>query len=153
MPIVEKTSNLIHAGFGSATPEPDPARARGRPIVAAGRVDNAADDSQNSKYHLVDLPADAIMDARTAMQVENWGFATVSIGTDSDVDAIISVAKSAGTVASPFTQFGAQFAKPLWEALGLSAPPDNGMISIYAHGPANATGAGHMLFEFHYRFR
>ena len=145
MPVVKVKSDLT-------TGETDPARARGRPIVAAGTVINGASDSANSSYHLANLPSCAILDARTAFQVQNWGFATVSIGTASDIDALVSVLKSAGNVVSPVVQFDAKHGLPLWQVLGLAADP-GGDIGIYAHGPANATGAGSMKYEFHYRFR
>ncbi len=132
--------------------EPDPARHRGRPIVAALAVANAATDSIGSKYHLIDLPSCAILDARTAFQVQNWGFADIRIGTESDNDALVSVLKSAGNVVSPVVQFDAKHGKPLWQVLGLAADP-GGMIGIYAHAIAAATGAGTMLAEIHYRFR
>lgn len=152
MPIVTGRSDLIpdrDTGYSG----PDPEQARGRPIVAAGVVANAATDSAASKYHLVDLPAGAILDALTGFKVDGWGFATVSIGTETDADALISVARSAGANVTPVTRFGANHGKPLWEVLGLAEAPANGIIALFAHGPANATAAGTMPFEIHYRFR
>jgi hypothetical protein len=132
--------------------EPDPAQHRGRPIVAAFTVTNAATDSNGSRYHLVDLPSCAILDARTAFQVQNWGFAAIRVGTQTDVDALVSVLKSAGNVVSPVVQFDAKHGKPLWEVLGLASDP-GGNIGLFAHAIADATGAGTMLGEIHYRFR
>ncbi len=151
MSIVKGFSDLIVSGFDVV--EPDPARARGRLVIATGRVDNAAGDLDGSSYHLVDIPADAIFDAHTAFQVQNTGFAAIRIGTEDDIDALVSVAKSAGNVVSPVAQFDAKHGKPAWQALGLEARPASGWISLYQHAIANATGAGHMLFEIHYRFR
>ncbi|WP_333828290.1 hypothetical protein [Pararhodobacter sp.] len=151
MPIVNGQSDLISDGAGAQGI--DPARARGRPIVVAGTVTNAADDLSGSMYHLCDLPAACILDAGTALQVENTGFAAIRVGTVDDVDALVSVLKSAGNVHSPVTQFDSGFGLPLWERLGLAAEPKSGVISLYQHAIANATGAGTMLFEFHYRFR
>lgn len=131
----------------------DPARARGRSICATGTVTNAATDNTNSTYHLADIPADAILDSRTAFQVQNWGFATVRLGTLLDNDALHTVLKSVGNVVSPVAFGDARHGQPLWQALGLAAAPDSGMISLYAHGIADATGAGSMKFEIHYRFR
>lgn len=151
MPVVTKKSTLIadaDIGYHGADPE----LARGRPIVATGTQANAADDLSGSTFHLVDLPADCILDSRTAFDVENWGFATVSIGTQTDVDALVSVLKSAGNTVSPIAFGDANHGKALWEVLGLAASP-GGMIGLYAHAVANATGAGSMPFEVHYRFR
>lgn len=131
----------------------DPEITRGRPIVSAGRVTNAATDSAGSKYHLVDLPADALLDALTTFKVDGWGFATVSIGTEIDIDALVTVAKSAGALVTPVTRLGAWHQKRIWEVVGLAKPPANNIVSLWAHGPANATAAGSMVFEIHYRFR
>lgn len=151
MSIVKGFSDLIVSGFDVV--EPDPARARGEIVVATGRVNNAAGDLSGSSYHLVDIPADALFDPRTAFQVQNWGYAGIRIGTEDDIDALVSVAKADGNVVSPVVQFDAKHGKPAWEVLGYEARPKSGWVSLYAHGPANATGAGHMLFEVHYRFR
>lgn len=152
MAVVEVKSNLVGDNLTNTVPA-DPELVRGRPIVATGTVANAADDSAGSMYHLVDVPAYAILDSRTAFDVENWGFATVSIGTKDDADALISVLKSAGNTVSPITFGDANHGLPLWQVLGLAAEPASGVISLYAHGPANATGAGAMPFEIHYRAR
>lgn len=152
MAIVKKVSDLVKDYNDPTTREADPAKVRGRPIVAAGTVTNAATDSNGSSYHLVDLPSCAILDARTAFQVQNTGFAAIRIGTKTDVDALVSVLKSAGNVVSPVAQFDAKHGKPLWEVLGMAADP-GGMIGLYQHAIADATGAGSMLFEIHYRFR
>lgn len=152
MPIVNKKSDLF-ADRSLDEVVPDPARARGRPICATLTVANAADDSNTSSYHLCDIPADAILDSRTAFQVQNWGFAAIRIGTKTDVDALVSVLKSAGNVVNPITFGDAKHGLPAWEALGLSAPPESGIIGLYAHAIANATGAGSMKGEVHYRFR
>lgn len=152
MPIVNEKSDL-YADRDADIPAPDPERARGRPIVAAGTVDNTATDLAGSTYHLVTLPAEAILDAQTIFKVDGWGFATVSIGTRDDADALVSVARSAGTTVSPVERLGAQHGLALWQVLGLAAAPANGQIDLFAHGPANATGAGTMPFEIHYRFR
>ncbi len=130
----------------------DPAKARGRPIVATFTVANAADDSSGSKYLLGRFPSECILDSRTAFQVQNWGFATVNIGTAEDIDALGTVAKSAGNVYSPIAFGDARHGLPLWEALGLAADP-GGEIELYAHASAGATGAGSMKGEIHYRYR
>lgn len=152
MPVVKGKSDLISdpsTGYAG----PDPEIARGRPIVAAGRVANAATDTAGSKYHLIDLPADALLDALTTFKVDGWGYATVSIGTETDIDALVTVAKSAGANVVPVVRLGPLHQKRIWEILGLPAAPKSGVVSLWAHGPANATAAGTMLFEIHYRFR
>jgi len=145
MAIVKGKSDILSA-------DADPAKARGRPIVTTFTVTNAATDSNTSRYHLCDLPSCAILDARTAFQVQNWGFAAIRIGTYDDVDALVAVLKSAGNVVSPVVQFDAKHGKPLWEVLGLAADP-GGQIGLYAHAIADSTGAGSMMGEVHYRFR
>ncbi|AZB54434.1 hypothetical protein EBL89_03520 [Cereibacter sphaeroides] len=151
MAVVSKKSDLfpdIRAGDAV----PDPAKARGRSICAAFTVTNLSTDSSGSMYHLVDIPADAIIDSRTAFQVQNWGFATVNIGTKSDIDALGTVAKSAGNVYQPVAFGDAKHGLPAWQALGLSAAPENNVISLYAHASAAATGAGTLKGELHYRY-
>lgn len=130
----------------------DPAKLRGRPIVITFTVENAAGDSSGSTYLLAKLPSEAILDSRTAFQVQNWGFAQVNIGTDSDIDAVGTVAKTAGNVYSPVAFGDAKHGLPLWEILGMAKDP-GGDIYLYAHASANATGAGSMKGEIHYRFR
>lgn len=150
MAVVNETSDLFPDRMaGDAIP--DPARARGRSICATGTVANGASDSSGSTYHLVDLPADAILDSRTAFDVENWGFAAIRIGTKSDVDALVAVLKAAGNTVSPVAFGDAKHGLPLWQVLGLSARPAGNVISLYAHAIAAATGAGSMPFEVHYR--
>lgn len=152
MPIVNTKSDLI-ADYLAGQPAAEPELARGRPIVATGTVANAADDLNGSKYHLADLPADCLLDPRTAFDVENWGFAAIRIGTETDVDALSAVLKSAGNTVSPVAFGDANHGKRLWEVLGLAEAPANGMIGIYAHAIADATGAGSMPFAIHYIFR
>lgn len=152
MAVVSIKSNLV-TDRAANVPNADPEYVRGRPVIATGTVANGASDSSGSKYHLVDIPAHAILDSRTAFDVENWGFATVSIGTESDVDALKQVLKSAGNTVSPIAFGDANHGKPIWQVLGLSAEPPSGMVSLYAHAIADAAGAGSMPFEIHYRTR
>ncbi|HMO07026.1 MAG TPA: hypothetical protein PKD10_05180 [Paracoccaceae bacterium] len=151
MPIVIKRSTII-TDPRQLEPGPDPVFARGRPIVSAFSVANAADDSSGSMYHLVDLPSDCSLDHVTAFQVQNWGFAAVRIGTRSSIAALVSVARADANVHVPMAIFDARWAKPLWQQLGLSADP-RGMIGLWAHAIAGATGAGSMLCHIGYRFR
>lgn len=152
MAVVKTKSNLITDRANNVI-NADPELVRGRPVVCTGTVANAASDSAGSTYHLADIPAHAILDSRTAFGVASWGFATVSIGTGDDVDALVQVLKSAGNTVSPIAFADANHGKPLWQVLGLAAEPASGMISLYAHAIAAATGAGSMKFEIHYRTR
>jgi len=145
MPIVKKKSDW----HGDTV---DPARQKGRPIVAALTQTNAADDLSGSTFHLIDLPSDCILDRATQFQVQNWGFAAIRVGTRTDPEALISQTKATENVVTPVAKFGADHGKPLWEVLGLAANP-GGTIGLYAHAIANATGAGSMLAEIHYRYR
>lgn len=153
MAVVNLTSDLITSG-GWGDNGVDPAKARGRPIVAVGNVANGASDSSGSTYHLADLPADCILQPETILKVDAWGFAQVVIGTLTDTDALLDVARSAATTQSPVT-FGAagSHGLPLWQVLGMAAPPANNVISLYAHSEAGATGAGSMPFRFVYLHR
>lgn len=151
MAVVNGRSNLIPDHYAGEI-APDPEIARGRPIVATGIVTNGAADSNLSMYHLADLPADCILDPRTIFDVENWGFAQVVIGTKTDTDALVDVARSAATSKAPIVFGDANHLKRLWEVLGLAESP-GGLIGIWAHAEAGATGAGNMPFEFHYRWR
>jgi hypothetical protein len=152
MPVVQKKSDLYKTQplLGEATP--DPARARGQNIIAAFTVANAADDLATSQFLLADLPSDCILGHETWFKVDAWGFATVNIGTKALPTALITILKSAGTYVTPLTKGDAKHGVALWEALGLAKDP-GGTIGIYATGPANATGAGSMKGEFHYRYR
>lgn len=151
MAVVNKLSSLIpdHANDYHG---PDPELARGRPIMATGTVTNGATDSTLSTYKLASLPSNCILGDRTKFDVENWGFATVNIGTKDDIDALFTVLKSAGNTVTPVVFGDAKHGKRLWEVLGLAADP-GGMIDLYAHASAGATGAGSMPFQFEYFFR
>jgi hypothetical protein len=152
MPIVHRTSNIVKDYYNPASVEPDPALARGRMIVAALTQTNAADDLSGSSYHLIDLPSDCILDSATQFDVEDWGFAGIRVGTKTDIDALINQTKATANVVTPVAKFGANHGKALWQVLGMAADP-GGTIGLYAHGPANAVGAGTMLAEIHYRYR
>ena len=145
MPVVNKKSDLFGADV-------DPAKARGRPIVATFNVVNAADDSALSTFLLARIPSEAILAPSTAFQVQNWGFATVNIGTLTGVTALGTIPKATGPVYQPIIFGDARHGLPLWEQLGLAANP-GGTIDLYAHAPAAAVAAGSMKGEIHYRFR
>ncbi|WP_226783190.1 hypothetical protein [Oceaniglobus trochenteri] len=149
MAIINGTSSLIHDPYDPASRPPDPAVARGRIVVMTGILLNAATDSNGSKYHLADLPSNCLMDPGTQFDVENDGFAQIVIGTESDADALIDVAKSGGNTITPFAFGDANHGKRLWEILGLAADP-GGNIALWKHAEANATGAGNMPFVIKY---
>lgn len=130
----------------------DPMFARGRPIVAKFTVTNLSTDNSGSKYLLAELPSDCTLDIGTAFKVDGWGFATIRIGTKTDNDALVDVARSAAAQHVPLANGDAKDGKQLWEQLGLAADP-GGTIGIWAHGVADATGAGTMKGRFEYLYR
>lgn len=152
MAVVNGKSDLV-SNRETNYPGPDPEMARGRPIVASGSVANAATDNTGSTYLLTSIPADAVIDALTCFGVSSWGFADIRIGTRTDPVALVSVLKSAGATVTPVTRLGPQHGKRLWQLLGLPKAPASGIVDLYAHAINNATGAGTMNFEIHYRFR
>lgn len=153
MAVVTEKSNLFKQPSDPLGAEPKPELARGRPIVATGLMTNLATDNTGSKYLLAEVPSDAILDTRTFFKVDTWGYADIRIGTFSDPAALVNQLKSLETIATPVDVGDAKHGMPLWQACGLAADP-GGNIGIYAHGSvANATGAGSMRFEIHYRHR
>lgn len=151
MSVVEVTSNLFrNAHDGDA--QPDPMVLKGRPFVAQGTVANLATDNTASMYHLVDLPADCLLSPDLFFDVENWGFAQIQIGTRTDATALVNQTKITENLVHPITEGDANFGKELWEVLGLAEDP-GGMIELYAHAAADATGAGTMLIAAHYVYR
>lgn len=151
MAIVKGKSNLIHDRLDDTSMQEDPVVARGRLIAAHGNVANLATDNNTSMYKLADLPSDCIMDENTFFDVENWGFAQVVIGTKSDTDALVDQTLATENIVTPFAQGDANHGKRFWEVLGLAADP-RGMIGIYAHAEADATGAGTMPFRLNYYY-
>ncbi|MGB1390662.1 MAG: hypothetical protein ACPG61_17450 [Paracoccaceae bacterium] len=149
MAVVNSKSDLIHDFYDVDSHPADAGQARGRLVIATGILINAATDSDTSKYHLVDLPSSCILHPDTFFDVENDGFAQIVIGTESDTDALVDVAKSAGNLHSPIAKGDANHGKRLWEVLGLASDP-GGNIGIWKHAEANAAGAGNMPFQIHY---
>lgn len=152
MAVVKLKSDLFPDGPLSAN-APDPAKARGRLIVATFSIANGAADSSGSTYKLASVPADALWDEATVFKVDGWGFAQVNIGTKDDIDALVTVTKATGPLVTPVAIGDAKHGLPIWQALGLPKAPDGGMIDIYAHASAAATGAGTMKGKIAYRFR
>lgn len=124
----------------------DALKVHGRVHSAIGTIANDAAASSGSTYKIAQVPSYAILHHNTFFDVAAWGFADVRIGTKDDVDALVSVLKSAATEQQPKAQGDANHGKPLWEMLGFASDP-GGQISLYAHAIAGATGAGSMPFE------
>lgn len=144
MAVVNNNSTLFRdAQAGGAVP--DALQVKGVVRRATGTVTNAADDSTLSTYKLITLPSWVILGPGTLFHVENWGFAAIRIGTFTDVDALVSVLKSAATSQAPVSGIAATAGERLWETLGLAEDP-NTEIGLYAHAIAGATGAGAMPF-------
>lgn len=136
--------DLVNAVF-----PPPPELARGRVIRATGKLTHLSSASSGSKYLLIRVPSYAILTEMTLFDVENLGFATVNIGTASDLDALITIAKSSGNTVTPIVFGDAHHGKHLWEVLGLSADP-GGDIELYLTASGDATGAGSMPFQIEY---
>ena len=151
MAVVEQTSNLVNSYLDAVYSPPDPNVIRGRLIKSTGAVINAATDSSGSSFHLIDLPSDCLLDASTFFKVDDWGFATVHIGTKTDTTALVNQLRSAETIAAPITQGDAFHGKALWEVLGMAVDP-GGTIEIYAHAAAGSSGSGSMNFQIAYLY-
>lgn len=142
MAIVNTKSTLFRGDAGAVL---DPLVARGYRRTAIGKAVNAAGDSDGSKYLLAELPSHAILARGTLFHVENWGFAAIRIGTFATAGALVSVLKSAATTQAPVTALIETTGARLWQTMGLAADP-GGVLGLYAHAIANATGAGDMPF-------
>ncbi len=149
MPIVNGRSDLIHDYTDPTSVPPDPQNARGRLVVATGILANSATDLNTSKYHLADLPSNCILMPGTFFDVAADGFAQIVIGTKEDTDALVDQTKATENIVHPITEGDANHGKQLWQVLGMAADPQ-GLIGIWKHAEANATGAGSMPFAFHY---
>lgn len=153
MAVVTVKSTVFKQDSDPLGAEPKPELARGRPIVVTGSIANASTDSQNSKYLIAELPSDCILDTRTFLKVDTWGYADIRFGTFSDVAALISQTKATEAIATPVDVGDAKHGMPLWQACGLASDP-GGNIGLYLHGSvAGPTGAGSCKFEIHYRHR
>lgn len=149
MAVENGSSDLIHDFYDMDDYPADPVQARGRLVIATGTVANAAADSNLSKYHLVDLPSNCILHFDTFFDVAADGFAQIVIGTETDTDALVDVAKSAGALHNPIAKGDANHGKRLWEVLGLAKDP-GGNIGLWKHAEADAAAAGSMPFQIHY---
>ncbi|MBW4710734.1 hypothetical protein KX928_23335 [Roseobacter sp. YSTF-M11] len=149
MAIVSGKSNLVSDPSDTDYAPADPQVIRGRPVYATGTVSNLASDNNTSKYKLVEIPSSALLLPDTFFDVENWGFAQVVIGTETDTDALVDVLKSAGAIHVPVAQGDANHGVAFWQILGLAKDPQT-KIALWAHAEADATGAGSMPFQIAY---
>ncbi|HBT01749.1 MAG TPA: hypothetical protein DEB47_18250 [Citreicella sp.] len=149
MAVVTGNSNLVYDHFDITATPPDPEVARGRLVLSTGSVANAGTDSSGSKYHLANVPSNALVHEDTFFGVASWGFAQVVIGTETDTDALVDQTKATENVVTPFAVADANHGKRWWEVLGLAENP-GGQLEIWAHAEANATGAGSMTFRIAY---
>lgn len=147
MAVVSGKSDLIHDPLDTTSRPADPQRAAGRPLMSRGTVANLATDSNLSKYKLCTVPARGIPTADTFFDVQGWGFAQVVIGTETDTDALVDQTKATENIVRPIVDGDANHDKEWWEVLGLSAAPESGVVELWAHAEADATGAGSMVFQ------
>jgi hypothetical protein len=133
-------------------PSDNPALARGRLHVITGVRTNASTDSNGSKYFLANVPSDAYLDNLTEFHVADDGYAAIRIGTETVVDALVSQTKATENIIRPVATGNAKWNKPLWQLLGLAADP-GGVIGLWKHAIANATGAGTFNFRIAYLTR
>ena len=124
----------------------------GNVYVASGTAVCLASDSNGSIYRLAQIPSWAILRETSQIDLQSWGFTIARVGIESDTDALLSVANTAGLSAvSTFFAFGAAtWNKQLWEQLGLSEDPRQ-MIDISIFTEADAGGAGTAPFAFEYQ--
>jgi hypothetical protein len=149
MAVVSGASNLIQDPLSYTAAPPDPQENRGRLVLATGSVSNLASDSNTSKYELARIPSIALLHEDTFFDVENWGFAQIVIGTETDTDALVDQTKVTENTVTPIAVGDANHGKQLWEVLGLAADP-GGEIALWIHAEADAAGAGSMPFRIAY---
>lgn len=149
MPVKKGKSNLVHDTFDVASIPADPHKARGRLVLATGNLAVDSTDEIGSKYHLLDLPATALLHEDTFFDVANLPLANVRIGTHSDGEALVSQSQATEDMIAPIAVGDASHDKELWEILGLEENP-GGVIGIWVHAIANATGDGAMPFRLAY---
>lgn len=124
------------------------ASAQGLITRVTGTVANLATDLQGSEYHLLNVPASAIMLPGSAIKTTGWGFAQAVIGIDGDTDALLDVTKATGGASgnTPIALFGALWNKPIWQQLGMAEAPGN-FITLKVFTEADATIAGQIDFD------
>lgn len=151
---VENIKSDLYRDEAAGGAVPDAQYVTGRVKVMTGSVANGAADSAGSTYKIASLPADCLLDELTLFDDENWGFAATKIGTLTDPAALLDTAPITAPVGrkAPVAFGDANHGKELWEILGLSENP-GGMIDLYAHAAAGATGAGSLLFQIRYIHR
>jgi hypothetical protein len=137
-------------GLTGATYTPPNAAARdGKVHHISGTVANIVGDNTGSRYHLFTLPATAIILPQSLIRTDAWGFAQAVVGTVGFTTGLLNVARATGGAGGNAlaTVFAADWNSPLWEQLGMSAPPTQNMIDIEAFTIADATGAGTLSFD------
>lgn len=154
MAVVDIQSEEVFGILDPATQvrgEADYTFARGTKYVATGRVANLATDNNGSKYRLVRLPSSAVLHPDTVIDLQSWGYAVATIGTDDDPDALLASVTIAGLsdVTSPIAHGDAKWGKPLWQQLGMAEDPRS-EITLSIHTAADAAGAGSATFEIHW---
>jgi len=148
MPIVNLKSDLYRDEQAGGR-VPDALLVKGRMKTATGTLTNGATDLNTSMYLMAELPSHVIIDPDTEFKVSGWGYVDLRIGTKTDVTAFVNLLVAAATTQPMVVKFDANHGKALWEVAGLAEDP-GGVIGIYAHAVANATGAGTMPFVIKY---
>ncbi len=147
--VVSVKSSLYKSASDPLGAEPKPELNRGRPIVSTGSVANGVGELTGSKYLIAELPSNVILLPATFFKVDTWGFADIRIGTFTDPVALVNQTRITAAIVQPIANGDARHGQPLWQALGLAADP-GGVIGLYYHAIATATGAGSSRFAIHY---
>lgn len=146
---VENLQSALYRDPQSGASILDPMLKAGRLILTTGAVSHPADASTNSTFRLCALPSDCILHPLTYFDVTDYAFVAVRIGTQADVDALVSQTKATENIITPIANGDANSQKRLWEVLGLAKNP-GGVIDLFAHAIAGATGAGKIEFQVAY---
>lgn len=154
MPVENRRSTV----FGISGPGPNgytppfAAAAMGKLHRVAGRATALLADNTNSRYLLCQLPSTCILLQESAIRTDLWAFAQAVIGTIGFQTGLLNVARATGGATGnlPVTIFGARWNQPLWQALGMAAPPTNPVIDLIAFAIADATVLGTLDFDLRY---
>lgn len=140
-------------GLAGTTYTPPSGSARdGKMHHISGTVANLAADNSGSRYHLFTLPSTAIILSQSLIRTDAWGFAQAVVGAVGFTTGLLNVAKATGGAGGNAlaTIFAAKWNQPLWQQLGMAAPPKQAMIDIEAFTIANATVDGTLSFDIWY---
>lgn len=149
MAVVSGASDLIPQPYDDTFTPADPHEITGKLRLATGYVTCASTDSSGSMYELARIPSHAFLHEDTFFDVENWGFAQIVIGTQTDTDALVDQTLATENTVTPIAVGDANHGNHLWEVLGMAADP-GGLISLFIHAEAGATGDGNMPFRIAY---